>query len=150
FGFLAIVGMIGQGPSHDEQTGLIHRHLRVVVLLEARMRRAFHDARLRIGEVVLVAVARSWGWWGRWATTRSPSRRALPLLALRQLVLILRLLGCRTLGGASFQYRFGLRQSRQAILAPCDLIAHHQPIGRLWLIALFAEAQTIPRLRFAV
>ncbi len=49
FGFLAIVGMIGQGPSHDEQTFLIHRHLRVIILLEARMRRAFHDARLRVG-----------------------------------------------------------------------------------------------------
>src|SRR5258706_13225815 len=41
FGFLAIVGMIGEGPSHDEQTPLIHGHLRVVILLEARMRRAF-------------------------------------------------------------------------------------------------------------
>src|SRR5207248_3163375 len=147
--FLTVVGMIGQGPSHDEQTDLIHGHLRIVILLEARMRRAFHDARLRVGEVVLVAVARSWHRWRRWATTRSASRRALPLLALCQLGLILRLLGYRTLGGASFQYGFGLRQPRQAVLPPCDLIAHHQPIGRLWLIALFAEAQTVPRLRFA-
>src|SRR5437016_12501919 len=49
FSFLAIIGMIGEGPSHDEQTGLIHRHLRVIILLEARMGRAFHDARLRVG-----------------------------------------------------------------------------------------------------
>src|SRR5229473_1783468 len=48
FGFLTIVGMIGEGPSHDEQTRLIHGHLRVVILLEASMRRAFHDARLRV------------------------------------------------------------------------------------------------------
>ena len=48
FGFLAIVGMIGQGLSYDEQIPLIHRHLRVIILLEARMRLAFHDARLRV------------------------------------------------------------------------------------------------------
>src|SRR6266849_7229601 len=130
--------MIGQGPSHDEQTRLIHRHLRVIILLEARMRRASHDARLRVSEVVLVAVARSWHRWGRWATTRATSRHAFPLLALRHPSLILRLLGCRTLLGASFQHRFGLRQPCQAILAPRNLVAHHQPIGHLWLVALFA------------
>src|SRR6266516_4539815 len=117
FGFLAIVGMIGEGPSHDEQTRLIHGHLRVVILLKARMRRAFHDARLRVREVVLVAVARSWHRWRRWAATRSPPCGALPLRALRQLGLILRLLGCRTLLGASFQHRFGLFPPCQAILA---------------------------------
>jgi hypothetical protein len=57
FRFLAIVGMIREGSSYDEQTSLINRHLRVIILLEARMRRAFHDARLRVSEVVLVAVA---------------------------------------------------------------------------------------------
>src|SRR5207248_11627303 len=139
--FLTVVGMIGQGPSHDEQTDLIHGHLRIVILLEARMRRAFHDARLWIGEIVLVAVARSWHRWDRWATTRSPSRRALPLLTLCQLGLILRLLGGRTLGGASFQYGFGLRQSRQTILASCDLIAYHQPKERLWLVAVLAQSK---------
>src|SRR5712692_11869051 len=85
FGFLAIVGMIGEGPSHDEQTPLIHGHLRVVILLEARMRRAFHDARLRVSEVVLITGACSWHRWGRWAATRPPPRRVLPLRTLRQL-----------------------------------------------------------------
>src|SRR5260221_8915798 len=118
FGFLAIVGMIGEGPSHDEQTPLIHGHLRVVILLEARMRRAFHDARLRVGIVVLVAVARSWGRWGRWATTRATSRRARTLLALRQLGLILRLLGCRTLLDASFQHGVGHSRPHHALLTP--------------------------------
>ena len=125
FGLLAIVGMIGEGPSHDEQTPLIHGHLRVIILLEARMRRAFHDARLRVGRVVLVAIARSWGRWGWWATTRATSRGALPLLALRQLGLILHLLGCRTLLGASFQHGFGHSPPHQAILAPRHLVAHH-------------------------
>jgi hypothetical protein len=90
---------------------------------------------------VLVAVVRPWGRWARWATTRATSRRALPLLTLRHPGLILRLLGCCTFLGTSFQHRFGLRQPRQAILAPRDLVAHHQPIGRLWLIALFAQGK---------
>ncbi len=59
FGFLALIRVIRQSPSHDQQTLLIHRHLRIVILLEARIRRVFHDARLRVGKVVLVAVARS-------------------------------------------------------------------------------------------
>src|SRR5260370_35901653 len=48
-GLLAIVGVIGKGTSDNEQTPLINRYLRVVILLKARMRRAFHDARLRVG-----------------------------------------------------------------------------------------------------
>src|SRR5579883_3000902 len=55
--FLAIVGVIGKRISHDEQTLLIDRHLCVVILLKTSMRRAFHDARLRVSEVVLVAIA---------------------------------------------------------------------------------------------
>ena len=49
FGFLRVVGMIGEGPSYDEQTPLIHGHLRVVILLKAGICRIFHDARLRVG-----------------------------------------------------------------------------------------------------
>ncbi len=124
-GFLTVVGMIGERASHDQQTPLIHGHLRIVILLEAGVGRVFHDARLRVGEVVLVTVARSWHRWGRWATTRATSRGALPLRALRQLGLILRLLGCRTLLGARLQHRFGLCQSRQPILAPRDLLAYY-------------------------
>src|SRR5437763_6220254 len=96
FGFLAIVGMIGERPSHDEQTPLIHSHLRVVILLEARIRRIFHNARLRVGIVVLVSIARSWHWRGRRPATRATSRGARSLCALRQLGLIFSLLACRT------------------------------------------------------
>src|SRR6266704_866730 len=141
FGFLTVVGMIGEGPSHDEQTRLIHGYLRIVILLEDRMRRAFHDTRLRVSEVVLVTVARSWHRWSRWAPTRATSRRALPLLALRQLGLILRLLGLCSLLGTGFQHGFGHSPPRQAVLAPCNLVAYHQPIGDLWLIALFTEGE---------
>jgi len=41
FGFLRVIGMIREGPSHDEQTPLIYGHLRVVILLKARIRRVF-------------------------------------------------------------------------------------------------------------
>src|SRR6266705_6687066 len=88
FGFLRVIGVIGEGPSNDEQTPLIHSHLRVVILLKSRIRRVFHDARLRVSEVVLVPVARSWHRWGRWAPTRSAPCRALSLRTLRQLGLI--------------------------------------------------------------
>jgi hypothetical protein len=39
FGFLRVVGVIGEGTSYDEQTPLIHGHLRVVILLKTRIRR---------------------------------------------------------------------------------------------------------------
>src|SRR5438445_403429 len=99
----------------------------------------FHDARLWVSEVVLVTGACSWQRWGWWAATWATSRRALPFLALRQLGLILRLLGCCTLFGARFQDRFGLCQACQAVLAPSDFLAHHQPVGNLRLLALFAQ-----------
>src|SRR6266702_8933515 len=71
--FLTVVGVIGERAYHDQQTALIHGHLRMVILLEAGVGGVFHDARLRVGEVVLVALARSWYRWARWATTRTTS-----------------------------------------------------------------------------
>src|SRR5207248_1839863 len=144
--FLTVIGMIGEGPSHDQQTALIHGHLRIVILLEASIRRVFHDARLRIGEVVLVTISGSWHRRGWRTATRTSARGALPLRALRQLGLIVRLLGCRTFLGAGFQYGLGLRQSRQPVLAPRHLVAHHQPIGNLWLLALFTEGKASNKL----
>src|SRR6266700_456674 len=103
FGFLRVVGVIREGPSHDEQTPLIHGHLRVVILLKSGIRRVFHDARLRVGKIVLVAVTGSRHRRRRWAATRSAPGRALPLRALRQLGFILRLSGGQPLGGARLQ-----------------------------------------------
>src|SRR6266571_669315 len=57
-GFLAIIGVIGEGASHDEQTHLIHGNLRVIILLKASIGRVFHDTRLWVGEVILVALTR--------------------------------------------------------------------------------------------
>src|ERR1700680_2803404 len=91
FGFLRVVGVIGEGPSYDEQTPLIHGHLRVVILLKTRICRIFHDARLRVGKVVLVAVTGSWHRRTRWAATWAMPSRALSLRALRQLGLVVRL-----------------------------------------------------------
>src|SRR5712691_3949518 len=76
FGLLRIVRMIRQGPSHDEQTLLIHRHLRVVILLKGGIRWVFHDARLGVGKIVLVAVTWPWHRWGWWAATRFTPRGA--------------------------------------------------------------------------
>ena len=140
FLFLTVVGVIGERACDDEQTPLIYGQLRIVILLKAGIRRVFHDARLRVGKVVLIAISGSWHRWGRRATTWALPRGALPLRTLRQLGLIVSLLGCRTLGGTGLQHRFGLRQSRQAVLAPRHLRAHHQAIGHLWLVTLFAEA----------
>src|SRR5258708_32769724 len=90
---LSIVGVIGKRTSHDEQTPLIYRNLRVVILLKTSMRRAFHDARLRVGKIVLVAITWSCCRRGGWTTHWAASRRALSLLALHQLGFILHLLG---------------------------------------------------------
>src|SRR5260370_22116727 len=95
--FLTVVGVIGEGPSHDEQTPLIHRHLYVVILLKTGIRRIFHDARLRVGKVVLVPVARSWHRWGRRAAPGATPRRALPPRPLRPPGLIVGLHLCWTL-----------------------------------------------------
>ncbi len=41
FSLLAVVRVIREGPSDDEQTPLIHRHLRVIILLKSGIRRVF-------------------------------------------------------------------------------------------------------------
>ena len=112
-------------------------------ILKACMRRAFHNARMRVTKIVLVAIAWSGGWRCRGTTTGAASSRALSLLALLQFGFILHLLNCLPLFRASFQHRFRLRKSHQAILPPRDLFAHHQPIWHLWLFSLFAEGKQL-------
>jgi hypothetical protein len=118
-----------------EQAGYTH--------VVATARYTLDKARLWVSKVVLVAVTGSWHGRFRRAATPASSRRALPLLALCQLGLILRLLRCRALLGASFQHGFGLRQPRQAVLSPCHLLAHHQPIGDCSLVALVASEEEL-------
>src|SRR5213078_1745891 len=88
-GFLAIIGVIGEGASHDEQTPLIHGNLRVIILLKASIGWVFHDTRLWVGEVILVAVTRPWHGRCRRTATRATPRRALPLCTLGHLGIIL-------------------------------------------------------------
>ena len=82
-GFLTVVGVIGERACDDELTHLLHGKLHVVILLKASISRVFHDARLRVGIVVLVAVTGSWRRWCWRAATRASIRRVLPLRALR-------------------------------------------------------------------
>jgi len=56
-GFLFIVGMIREGMGHDQHTLLIGSHLHIVVLVKASIGAVLHDARVGIGEVVLILVA---------------------------------------------------------------------------------------------
>jgi hypothetical protein len=49
FGFLTVVGVIRERAGDDEQTPLIDGDLGIVILLKTRIRRIFHDARLRVG-----------------------------------------------------------------------------------------------------
>src|SRR5580765_8104414 len=115
-GFLAIIGVIGEGTSHDEQTRLIHGNLRVVLLLKASIGRIFHDTRLGVGEIILVAITRPWRGRRRRTATRATPRRALPLCTLGHLGIILRLFSCRTLGGTGLEHHFGFCQPRQTVL----------------------------------
>src|SRR5258706_9833228 len=139
FGFLAIVRVVGEGISHDEQTGLIYGNLCVVILLKTSIRRVIHHARLWVGEVILVPVTRPWYRRRRWTATRATPRRALPLRTLCHLGFIVGLLSCRPLLGAGLDHRFGFRQPRQAVLPSRDLLMHHQPISHLWLLALLGS-----------
>src|SRR5260370_27435984 len=135
-GFLAIIGVIGEGASHDEQTPLIHGNLRVMILLNASIGRVFHDTRLWVGEVILVALTRPWRGRCRRTATRATPRRALPLCTLGHLGIILALLSCRTLVGTGLEHRFGFCQPPQTVLTPRNLLVYHQLICHLGLLAL--------------
>src|SRR5574341_740806 len=66
--FPFIVGMIREGMRHDQQTLLIGSHLHILVLVKAIIGAVLHDARIRIGEVVLILIPwTGFGWLG-WAS----------------------------------------------------------------------------------
>jgi hypothetical protein len=123
--------MIGEGTAHEQQTCLVHGNLPIVILLKTRLRRVFHDRRIRSSEVVLVPLTRPWHRRGRRAATWTPPCRLLPLRPLGHLLLIFGRFGCRALCSARFQYGFGHGLPREAILSPRNLLAQHQPIGPL-------------------
>src|SRR6266576_704602 len=132
FSFVAIIGMIGEGVSHDKELGLIHGNLHIVILLKSGIGRIFHDAGLWVSEVVLVPIAWSWHRWLWWATWRALSHLLLPLCSLGHLDFILCLFGCCPLGSTSLQHFFGFCQSLEAGLSAGNLVAEHQSIRNLF------------------
>src|SRR5215469_6155309 len=141
FGFMAVIGMVREGVSNNKQFGLIHSNLHIVSLLKSGIGGIFHDAGLGVSEVVLVPITWPWHGWGWWTTTRTLSRFLLPLDTLGHLGIILCLLGCCPLGGASLQHHFGLCQSFETRLSASDLITDHQSIGDL--LRVFGERKEI-------
>src|SRR5438105_1714691 len=86
-----------------------------------------HNARVWVGEIVLIFVAGSWLRWLR----RLPPRPTLVLfgffLAFAEFSLIPGLFGLVTLRGPGLQDRFGLCQVCQTQLPPCEFIRNDQP-----------------------
>src|SRR2546429_836578 len=140
FGFMAVIRMIGEGVSNNEQLGLIHSNLHIVSLLKSGIGGIFHDAGLGVSEVVLVSLAWSWHRWRWWTTTRTLSCLPLPLFPFGYLGIILGLLGCCPLGGASLQHHFGLCQPFETRLSPGNLVTDYQPIrDLLWVFGYRKE-----------
>ena len=126
-----VVARLGQaGGEHQHRVG-VDRGLRVVALLKAPAR-CRHDARVRIGEIDLVA--------GLGTALRRARRLAAGflagapgvVLARGELGLVLGLFGCQALGGARFDFSLRLRDGLQACLAPPQLLGNIQPLGQ-WL-----------------
>jgi len=58
-GLLLVVGLVRDPAPENEQTAVIDGHLSIVMLAEALVGAVLHDARVRIGEVVLILIARA-------------------------------------------------------------------------------------------
>ncbi len=56
--FTLVIGVAGECVDHNQETVLIHGDLYIVMLVKALIVAVFHNARLGVGEVVLVLVAR--------------------------------------------------------------------------------------------
>ena len=149
---MLIDGMVRARLAHDHHARLIHCHLDVVALREARIRAVFHDPRLGVGDVVLVLVARAGrGRFGR-ATTRLaplPSCALLPFLDFGGIRCGFVGIAC---GGAGLQDRFRFGQPREALLAQRDLVCDDQPVGGRRLVRLCTQGKQRvhigPQLRF--
>ena len=129
--FGLIVGVVRERLAHDQQARLIDRHLGVIVLVKALVGAVLHDARVGIGEVVLVLVARPavGGWAGRPPGVRPLCRRAF---ASRSCTFA-SYSACSTastLFGPRFQHRFGFCQPRQSRVPQGDFVADTRPSGR--------------------
>ena len=114
--------MVGKRMGHDQQALLIGGDLNVVVLINALIGAVLHDARIGVGEVVLILVAWAWLQAVGFASPRASLGLAGLLFSLPQLGFILGLFSFVALFGPLFQNRFGLGQIGQPLFSDGDLI----------------------------
>ncbi len=138
--------MVREGVGHYQETVLIHGDLSIVMLIHAFVRAVFHDARVRIGEVVLILVARSRR--RRLGGTSAGLASGLPsfLFSLSQLGGILGLFRRIAFLGTRFQHLLGLGQVDQPPFPKGDFVCEVQPVGQIALLQLFAQHKQLVNL----
>src|SRR6266487_3860933 len=99
------------------------------MLVKAVIGAVFHDARLGIGEVVLILVARSRLWRFRRRAAGVPPLLARFFFSRVPFRFVLSAFGLIAFLHAGCQHRFRLSQIGQALLATGDFIGEDQPIG---------------------
>ena len=141
--FSLVVGMIRERLAHYQEVLLRDGNLDVVVLVKALVGAVLHDARVGVGEVVLVLVAGARGRRCRPATSRLTTAFAGFLLPLPHLRFVLRLLRRFALLGPGVNDRLGFRQTRQSRFAQRNLVADHQAIGQVAPVGPLAQGQQL-------
>lgn len=133
--------MVGQAGGDNQQAGLLHRRLSVVMLIKAVVGTVFHNGRVRVGEIVLIAGACS-----RHGRLRSATARFVPallrfLFSLAHFIFIFGLL--RFVSGLRpfFYDCLGLGQVDQPVLAKADFGVDVQADWQISLIDLVGQGQ---------
>jgi hypothetical protein len=111
------------------------------MLVKAVIGTVFHDARLRIGAVVLILVARPRLWWFRRRAAGFPSLLARFFFSRVPFRFVLSAFGLIAFLRAGCQHRLRLRQMSQALLATGDCIGEDQPGGQGPLVCLRAARE---------
>ncbi len=138
-----IIGMVGEGVRHNQQAVVLGRNLGIVMLVKAVIGAVFHDARLRIGEVVLILVARPRLWRFRRRAAGFPPLLARFFFSRVPFRFVRSAFGLIAFLRAGCQHRFRLRQIGQALLATGDCIGEDQPVGQGHLVRLLAEREQL-------
>src|SRR5712691_11110443 len=136
-----IVGMVGQGVGHNQETLLFHGGLGIVMLIKAIVVAVFHDARLGVSEIVLVLVSWARGRWRGGTTTGVAASLAGFGFALAYFGVVGSLLGFIAFLGPGFSDGFCLGQVGQPLLAKGDFIGDDQPLGHLHLLGVLGEGE---------
>ena len=103
-------------------------------MVETRVSRVLHQARVGVRKIILVAVTQAGCRRRKRTPAGTPPRRPRPLRAARPLLLIGLLFQRIPFPRPLLQHGLGLSQSRQAVRATRDLILDDQPVGALTLI----------------